>query len=241
MKTNVILTLSIALVLFATAASFSAPSSIGPTGILNIPTAEAVTPGGFEMMLAYDKPKVADVAIEVFPVASLTYGLAHGEIGVSYFNVKGYTSVKSVNAKYIIARESKSAPGLTGPNIAAGLIYLNGNTAETDVYLVASGHSFDLNDKHGTTVATLGLLYQKPNQNASSSNLTAMMGIEIGTPGKTTIGLDYIVKDIVAGSMLGVTLRQPITKDLSLQVGLGNGPRYFVGMTMKFGGKRNGQ
>lgn len=237
MKTSVLLVGLLALVSLMASVSFSAPSSLGPTGILNVPTAQAVTPGGFELLLAYDRSKVGDVKVDVFPVAALTYGFSHGEVGVSYFNVKGYTAVKSINAKYIFARESEQSPKLTGPNIAAGVMYLTGNVAETDVYLVASGHSFDLNDTPGTTVATVGLLYQKPNYSASGSNLTGMMGIEVGTPGKTTIGVDYIIKDIAAGGLFGATIRQPISRDLAVQVGLGNNSRYFAGLTMKFGGK----
>jgi len=112
-------------------------------------------------------------------------------------------------------------------------MYLSGNTAETDLYLVA-GHSLGVGDK---SRATVGLLYQKPNQGASSSNFTGMMGIEFGAPGKTTLGLDYVIDDIAAGSMFGATIRQPITRDLTWQVGLGNRDRYFIGMTLKFGGK----
>ena len=64
-----------------------------------------------------------------------------------------------------------------------------------------------------------------------------MMGIEFVAPGKTTFGLDYIFDDIAAGNMFGATVRQPITPDLTWQLGVGNGPRYFIGLTMKFGGK----
>ena len=209
-------------------ASFSAPSSIGPTGILNVPTAEAVTAGSFEMMLAYDRPKVANTELEVFPVATLGYGLAHGEIGISYFNVKDYTAVKSVNAKYVFKHESEKSP-----SIAAGVIYLNGNTAETDLYLVASSKL----GQDDNFRATAGLLYQKPSYSASSSNLTGMVGIELGAQGGATIGFDYVFDDIAAGKTFGATVRQPISPNLTWQVGMGTGPRYFIGMTTKFGGK----
>jgi hypothetical protein len=228
MKLSVLLTELVALVSLMATASFSAPSSIGPTGILNVPTAEAVTAGSFELMLAYDRSEVADVGIDVFPVATLGYGFANGEIGVSYFNVQGYTSVKGANAKYIFVHESEKSP-----SIAAGVIYLSGNTAETDLYLAAS-HGIG---PGGIFRGTVGLLYQKPNHSASSSNLTAMMGIEFGAPGKTSFGLDYIFNDIAAGNMFGATIRQPITADLTGQVGVGNDSRYFIGLTMKFGGK----
>jgi len=78
MKTSVLLAGLVALVLLTATASFSAPSSIGPTGLLNVPTAEAVTAGSFEVQLAYDRPKVADVGIDVFPVVTLGYGLPMG-------------------------------------------------------------------------------------------------------------------------------------------------------------------
>ncbi|MCX6344519.1 MAG: YjbH domain-containing protein [Armatimonadetes bacterium] len=229
MKKNVLLAGLVTLVSLMATASFSAPSSIGPTGILNLPTAEVVTEGNFEMMLAYDRPKVADVGIVVFPVVTLGYGVANGEIGLSYFNVQDYTAVKGINAKYIFAHESEKSP-----SIAAGVMYLSGNTAETDLYLVASDRLCCIGDRYR---ATVGLLYQRPNQSASSSNLTGMMGIEFVAPGKTTFGFDYIIDDIAAGSMFGATIRQPITPDLTCQVGLGNGSRYFIGLTMKFGGK----
>ena len=59
MKTSMSLAgLMVLLSLLATAA-FSAPSSLGPTGILNIPTAEVVAPESLELMLAYDRPQVA--------------------------------------------------------------------------------------------------------------------------------------------------------------------------------------
>lgn len=227
MKTSLLLTGLVALVSLMATASFSAPTSLGPTGILNVPTAETVTAGGFDMLLAYDSIEVDDARINVFPLATLGYGFANGEIGLSYFNVRGYTAVKSANAKYNFAHESAKSPSL-----AAGLIYLSGNTAETDLYLVA-GHSLGTGDKFK---ATLGLLYQKPNS-VSNSNLTGMMGVEFRAPGKTTFGLDYIFDDIAAGSMFGATIRQSITPDLALQVGMGSFHRFLFGMTMKFGGK----
>jgi len=232
MKMSVLLAGLVALVSLMPTASFSAPSSIGPTGILNVPTAEAVTAGSFEMMLAYDRPEVADVGIDVFPVVTLNYGFANGEIGLSYFNVQGYTAVKGANAKYIFLHESEKSP-----SIAGGVMYLSGNTAETDLYLVASDSLGPGNKSGGRFRATAGLLYQKPDYSASSSNVTGMMGIEFGAPGKTTFGLDYVFKDIAAGSMFGATICEPITPDLTWQVGVGNGPRYFIGMTEKFGGK----
>ena len=227
MKTNLLLTGLVVLVSLMATASFSAPSSIGPTGILNVPTAEAVTAGRFEALLAYDSLDVSAVRVHVLPIATLGYGFANGEIGVSYFNVKDYTEVKSANAKYIFAHERGQSP-----SIAAGVIYLSGNTAETDLYLTAT-HSFGTG---GQIKGTAGLLYQKPN-NAPSDNLTGMMGLEFGEPGKTAVGLDYIFKDIAAGGIFGATLRQPITPEIALQVGMGSGDRFLIGMTMKFGGK----
>lgn len=227
MKTSMLLAGLVALVSLMATASFSAPSLIGPTGIVNVPTAVAVTPGAFEMLLAYDRPEVAGVGINVFPIATLGYGFANGEIGVSYFNVKDHTAVKGANAKYVFPRASEKTP-----IIAVGAIYLSGDTAETDVYVVATDR-LGPGDK---SRATMGLLYQQPNQ-GSGSNITGMAGIEFGALGKTTVGVDVILKDIAAGSMVGATVRQPITRNLSLQAGMGNGNRYFFGMTMKFGGK----
>jgi len=227
MKMSVLLGGLVVLVTFSTA-SFGVPSSIGPTGLLNVPTAEAVTAGNFEAMLAYDSIEVADVRVNTFPVATLGYGFANGEVGLSYFNVRDYTAVKGANAKYIFAHKSERSPG-----IAAGVIYLSGNTAETDLYLVASD-SIGPDDKFRPTV---GLLYQRPNYSGSDSNFTGMMGVEFGEPGKTTLGLDYILKDIAAGNLFGATIRHPITPDLTCQVGIGNYTRYFIGVTMKFGGK----
>lgn len=229
MKKSLLVAELVALVSLMATASFSAPSSIGPTGILNVPTAEAVTAGSFEALLAYDSPEVADVRIHVFPVLTLGYGFANGEIGLSYFNAKGYTAVKGINAKYIFVHESEKSP-----SVAAGVMYFTGNTAETDLYLVASD-SLGAGDKFK---ATLGLLYQKPSHGGSSSHLTGMMGVEFGTPGQTTFGLDYVFEDIAAGSLFGATVRGPITPDLTWQLGVGNHARYFIGMTMKFGGKR---
>ena len=228
MRTSVFLAGLVALVSLMATASFSAPSTIGPTGIVNVPTAVAVTPGGFEMLLAYDRSEVGDVGINVLPIATLGYGFAHGEIGLSYFNVQDYTAVTGANAKYIFPDDSEKTP-----IIAAGVIYLGGNTAETDVYLVASDRLFP-SDQYATTI---GLLYQLPNSGSSGSNLTAMAGVEFGAPGKTTVGLDFILNDIAAGCMLGATIRQPITRNISLQVGMGTANRSFYGLTMKFGGK----
>lgn len=227
MKTKALLAELAVLVLLTATASFTAPTSIGPTGILNVPTAETVTPGSFEMLLAYDRPKVADVGIDVWPIATAGYGFANGEIGVSYFNVQGYTAVKGANAKYVFAHESEKSP-----SIAAGVIYLSGNTAETDLYL-AAGHSLTLGTGDKAR-ATAGLLYQRPTHD---SNLTGMLGIEFGAPEETTLGFDYIFNDIAAGSMFGVTARHHVTPDLAWQVGLGNHERFLVGLTMKFGGK----
>ena len=226
MKTSVFSAGLVALMSLSATASFSAPSSDGPTGILNVPTADTVERGSFEMMLAYDRPKVAGMGIGVFPVVTLGYGLQNAEIGLDYFNIEGYTAVESANAKYVFVHETKEMPA-----IAAGAMYLRGNVAETDVYLVASdslglGHEFR---------ATGGLLYQKPN-NSSSNNFTEMMGIELGAPGaSTTGGLDFVVKDIAAGDMIGATLRQRVTRNLACQVGYGNHDRYFVGIIVKFG------
>ena len=115
------------------------------------------------------------------------------------------------------------------------MMYLHGNTAETDLYLVATDRLGAGPD--GKFKATIGLLYQRPSYSASSNNLTGMVGIESVAPGKATFGLDFVLDDIAAGSMLGATVRVPVTPDLTWQVGVGTGPRYFVGITTKFGGK----
>jgi hypothetical protein len=179
------------------------------------------------LQLAYDRPEVGDVDIEVFPIVTVGYGFANGEIGVSYHNVKGYTAVKGANAKYVLVKESDSAPGL-----AVGVMYLSANTSETDVYLVASGIP-GAGDELRTTV---GLLYQKPNEEFTDSHLTGMIGLEFGAPGKTTVGFDYVFKDIAAGNTGGAIIRHAITPDITMQFGVGSRARYFFGMTMKFGG-----
>ena len=228
------------LVLLIASAAFSYPSSLGPTGIMNVPTAAATTAGCVEILLAYDRPVVAGVGIKVFPVTTMNLGFNYGEIGVSYFDIDGYTAVKSVNAKIMLSKECEKCP-----SFAAGVIYMKGDTAETDLYLTLSDsmgltkffqHHFDVDFK-----ATGGMLYQKPNesvnQRALKDNLTGMAGIELGTPGHTMLGIDYIVEDIAAGNTFGATLRQPFTPDLTAQIGMGSGTRYFGGITMKFGGK----
>jgi hypothetical protein len=226
MKKSVLLAGLVVLMSLWASASFSDPSSLGPTGTLNVPTALALPAGTFELMLAYDRPKVADTEINIFPILTIGYGFANGEIGINYFDVRDYTAVKGANVKYIIAHES-----VKSPSIAIGAIYLNGNTAETDVYLSISDN---LTEEFR---ATAGLLYQKPSSSDTSSNLTGMMGVEFGNAGKTTIGLDWIFKDIAAGSMISAVIRQPITKDIMFQIGAGDNARCFIGLSMKFGGK----
>jgi len=240
MKTSALLAGLAVLALVMASPSHSYPSSLGPTGILNVPTAAATSPGSFEMMLAYDRPVVAGETIPVFPVATLNYGFNYGEIGVSYFDVNGYTAVKSVHAKVLLAKECEKSPSL-----AVGVIHMKGDTAETDLYLVASDSMglMDFFQRHlGVDIKVSGgMLYQKPNQSvhhrALKDNLTGMAGIELGTPGQTTLGLDYIVEDIAAGNTFGAILRQPLSPDLAGQIGVGSGTRYFFGITMKFGGK----
>ena len=208
-------------------ASFSDPSTLGPTGIVNVPTAQTVPSGMVEMLVTYDSYQVDGIRIKTAPVATLSYGFAHGEVGVSYFNFSnnGVESVKSANVKYILLAESKSAP-----SIAAGVMYLKGYSAETDVYLVAT------DTRLGNHVsATAGLLYQHPDDGNVSDHLTGMVGMEFGSPEHLNVGVDYIIKDIGAGPMGGLTLRQPITPHLGIQVGIGNASRYFAGMTLKFG------
>lgn len=227
MKTSRLLIGLVALVPLTATAAFSAPSSIGPTGILNVPTAEAVPDGKSEIMLGYDRPHVAGVGINVLPIVNLEHGFGNGEIGVSYFGIRDHTAVKAINAKYIFAPERAKSPGL-----AVGAMYLKGNTAETDLYLVATDHL----GRGDNFRATGGFLYQKPSH-TSGSKFTEMVGLELGKPGKTTLGLDYVVKDIAAGSLFGATIRQPITQDLTWQIGLGNHSRFYTSLTLQFGGK----
>lgn len=158
---------------------------------------------------------------------------------MSYFNINGYSAVKSANAKYVFSHESKNSPETTTPDIAAGVMYLSGDVAETDFYLVASGRDFSYRPfgDNITTIGTIGLLYQMPNASSADSNLTGMVGIEFGNPEKASFGLDFIFNDIAAGKMFGATIRQPINKNLTAQLGYGDGGRYFAGMSMKFGGK----
>ena len=227
MKTsNLMLGFGALLPLTATA-SYAAPSSLGSTGLLNVPTTETLPAGRSEFMLAYDRPQVADTKINVFPIVNLEHGFRRGEIGVSYYNVSGYSSVKAFNAKYLLAPESAKSPA-----IAAGVIYLNGNTSETDLYVVASY----LFGKNGNVRATGGLLYQRPN-NTSTNHFTGMVGVEFGDPERTSFGIDYIAKDVAAGSLLGAVVRQRITPDIAAQIGVGNHSRLFAGVTVQFGGK----
>lgn len=229
MKTSVLLAGLVTLVAFMATASFCAPSSIGPTGILNVPTTDSVMADSFEALLAYDSLEVAGDRINLFPVLTLGYGFKNAEIGISYHNIKGHTAVKGANAKYVFCHKTEKSPG-----IAAGVIYLKGDVAETDLYVVA-GQKIGEDDR---LRATAGLLYQKPSYSGSDSNFTGMLGLEYNAPTeKTTIGIDYIFDDIAAGSMFGVTLREQTTPDFAWQIGAGSSGRYFLGVTMKFGGK----
>ncbi|PQV65562.1 Exopolysaccharide biosynthesis protein YbjH [Abditibacterium utsteinense] len=208
-------------------ASHAAPSSVGPTGLLNVPTTDTVPVGRFQAMLAYDRLKVGGTKISVAPIVNLEHGFGRGEVGISYFNVRGNASVKAFNAKYLLAPESAKSPA-----IAAGVIYLNGNTSETDLYLVTSY----LFGKSRNVRATGGLLYQRPNS-TSTNHFTGMAGIEFGNPQKTSFGIDYIADDVAAGRLLGAVLRQRITPDITAQIGVGNHSRLFAGVTAEFGGK----
>lgn len=227
MKTSKILAGVLALVPLVATASFSAPSSLGSTGLLNVPTAEVVPNGQTDVMVAYDSLKIADVGIDVFPIVNVEHGFNNAEIGASFFKVRGYSSVKAFNAKYVLKDGSAKAPA-----IAAGAIYLRGDTAETDLYLVATQRLGRSNNIR----LTGGLLYQNPSH-ISDSNFTGMMGVEFGKPGKTTVGFDYVVKDIAAGKLYGAIVRQPITKDVLWQIGIGNHSRFFTSLTAQFGGK----
>ncbi len=226
MKTsNLLLGLAVSMP-FTAAASFGTPSSVGYTGILNVPTADVVAVGKTEVMVAYDAPRVAGERLNVFPIVNLEHGFKRGEIGATYFSIRGFSDVKAFNAKYVLK------PGnVKSPAIAAGITYLRGDTSETDLYLVATQRLGQSDFK-----LTGGVLYQKPND-TSGSNTTAMLGVEFGKPGKTTIGLDYVVKDIAAGKLFGAIIRQPITRDVTAQVGVGNNSRFFAGLTVQFGGK----
>lgn len=227
MKTsNLLRGLGALLPLTATAA-YAAPSSVGPTGLLNMPTTDTVSAGRSEVMLAYDRLSVGDTKISVAPIVNLEYGFGKGEIGVSYFNVRGNASVKAFNAKYLLAPESAKSPA-----IAAGVIYLNGNTSETDLYVVTS-YRFGKSDN---IRATGGLLYQRPNS-TSTNHFTGMVGVEVGNPQKTSLGIDYIADDVAAGSLLGAVVRHRITPDIAAQIGVGNRSRLFAGVTVQFGGK----
>jgi hypothetical protein len=177
-------------------------------------------------MLAYDRPKVAGVGIDVFPVLSVAHGLRNTEIGLGYFRVRGGTAVKSANVKYVFG------DSLRRSRFAVGALYLRGNTAETDLYLVTTQHL----GRGNKIRATGGVLYQKPSH-ISGSNTTGMFGLEFGESGKTTFGMDYVVKDIAAGSLFGATVRVPFSKGLTWQVGVGNRSRFFTSLTTQFGGK----
>lgn len=227
MKTSRLLAGLVTLLPMMATASLGAPSSLGPTGILNVPTAEVVTDGRSEVMLGYDRPHVAGNGVTVFPIVNLEHGFTNGEIGVSYFDVRGHTAVKGANVKYIFAPARAKSPA-----VAIGAMYLSGNTAETDLYLVATHHL----GRSTNLKVTGGVLYQKPSD-VSGSNFTGMAGLEFGKPGKTTFGLDYIAKDIAAGKLFGATIRQPITPDLTWQIGLGNHSRFFTSLALQFGGK----
>jgi hypothetical protein len=227
MKKFVLLLGLVTLVSLLTSAAYSDPSSQGATGILNVPTAEVVPTGQFDLLVAYDSYKMGDLRLDTFPEASLDYGFRHGEVGVSYFHLNGYDAVKGGNAKYIFVRESKNSP-----SIAAGILYsYAGPVSETDLYLVATD-SLGWGPRVRTSA---GVLYQKADSSDIPSNVTGMVGMEIGSVNKTTLGVDYILHDMAAGSMFGATLRQPLTPHLTAQVGVGNSSRYFVGMTVKFG------
>ncbi len=230
MKTSIILVGLMTIMSLLTSASFSDPTSQGPTGIMNVPTAEVVPNGMFEMSLAYDSYKVGDVRVKTFPAATLSYGFKRGEIGVSYFNFtnNGVESVKSANVKYMLSPENRDSP-----NFAVGVMYASGNVAETDVYLVAT----DTLGLGGHISTTAGVLYQQPNYTGASAHCTGMLGMTFGSTRHTNLGIDYIMHDIAAGSMVGVTIRQPISSTIGVQVGMGNASRYFAGITLKFGGK----
>lgn len=124
-----------------------------------------------------------------------------------------------------------SANKQRAPNLAIGVNYTGVHVATTSISLGASAPRRQTSHIRPTT----GTRISQPNN--ISVHRANLLGMVFGSPEHVNVVIGSMVHTSSVGRMVGITLRQPITSNIGLQVGIGMTSTYFAGMTFKFGGK----
>ena len=254
------LTLGLAVAMLAAAcAAYAYPTLAGPTGLVNVPTAEVASAGQFVAALDYYNSKDnGKTDSNSYPFRVL-YGFGNNlEVGVGYdsdaLSMTSYpdetetlsTSTKAlwdVNAKYKI-------PSYFGADWAVGALYGQANTDPdntnvTQVYL-AGTKDFSTGEGAPSIKGTIGVNWTQVKATVTNSAWRFFLGAEAIVMPNLSVLADVQTKDsdLDRNAMWSAAARYAFTPVLSAQLGFTNGPiigandtNLLLGVDYTFGGE----
>lgn len=227
----------------------------GATGLAATPTAYVIGARTFDLAVDFNEGSHRVVGgFRAFPIRLVAGVSDNAELGIAYLaldhKLTGVPTsrITGIGGKWQWRQETEG-----GPATAVGINYTQAKTGGVtgklwSLYLVASKK---LTEEEVGLTGNFGVAWDSWNwPGANQDFLTPFMGLELGAPGGTTLGLDYKWKQRKAGatwseSLFGAVVRHPINEDLSAEVGMTNATgniallstsnRFFLGVKYQFG------
>ncbi|MEI6519111.1 MAG: hypothetical protein WCO98_03605 [bacterium] len=172
-------------------AAYAYPTLNGDTGLMQIPTADAIPITGFQ--IAGD---IIDLKTDNGMPMRLTVGKKNDmEVFITYFNQNGGAKLLGGGMKKVLWEE---IPGVTSSAIAVGARSLkNDNTGVNAVELYAVGSKIIMGEKFAAYGSAplrghLGLMVSRFSGAGSSTTFSAFGGVSISTKNGDSFMLDYM-------------------------------------------------
>jgi len=219
--------------LFSGTTQASFPTLMGPTGLIEVPTAETVGDRALRLTFSVTDEDVG----EQLPLLNLTYGLSPWtEIGFGYHRLDPTAGDAgdgiALYAKYRFADETEANPALAG-----GVWFRDVDRFGEwlSVYGVVT--------KRLRTLGTLGSLhghlivsYQRRSNGETVDDFVPSLGLEYRHPAGTSAVLEYVFETDVTLEDYAIGIRQQLLPRLSGHLGFGKNSLFFVGLTYALGG-----
>ena len=221
-----IFALGILVVALAAGAAFANPSLLGPTGGVNLPTADVA--GLSELDIALDYQDVNDAGMEEAYPLRLVYGVSENtEIGFDFAKQDDNLDSWGLNAKFA------TPVTLGGFNWSGGIVYKQLNDGDEDGYgLYWVGSRLINEPAEGTPAARMSLGVSYIDADTLGDAFRPFVAVDFEFSNGASVIAEYQFKDseLDDEAMGAIALRYPFSEGFTGQVGFTNGMRGVGGM-----------
>lgn len=250
MRKLLLLTCLVTLMVGLAGPALAYPTLVGPTGIVQLPTADKLPAGAFD--LAFDWTKIGiDGDVTLFPVRLVAGITDRAELGVIWARAEnsGSGNVIGANGKILLLREP-----ISGVSVAAGALVdvlsdddVFGEIRDVTVIQAYAVASKDLSAPLGLAGKArlsghLGLMFTKVKDGSiDESSIRPYIGAEITAPEGGSVAVEFRAKDsdIDRSAVWSVVARYPFAQAFTVQAGVVNlfgasGHKLTLGVNYRF-------